>query len=379
MPKTTLRDAAASASGATAPQPLRQMRSLAPYVQGKISIEGQEDIIKLSSNECCFGPSPAAVEAYHALAPELHRYPDGSQAALRQAIARVHGLDADQIVCGNGSEELIGLLTRCYVAAGDELLLPENHFVMCSIYGAAQDANVVLAPETDFLIDVDAMLARVTDKTRMIAIANPNNPTGTYLPANEIRRLVEGVADDILIVLDGAYAEYVDREDFDPGIDWVESRNNVVMTRTFSKMYGLAGLRIGWAYGPPAIIEILNRLRTPFNANAPALAAAAAAIGDHAHVKRVREHNTRWLARFRDAFTKLGVTVAPSVANFYLLDFGGMPNKSATEAGAYLEAHGIIPRPGGGGNCLRITVGDDAENETVLETLTAYLNRDPAG
>lgn len=373
MPKNTARDAASPGRAATGPQPLQQLLSLAPYVQGKSEIEGRDEIIKLSSNECCFGPSPAAVAAYHELASELHRYPDGSQAGLRQAIADVHGIDADNIVCGNGSEELIGLLTRCFVGPGDELLLSENHFVMCSIYGKAQGANVVLAPEKDFLIDIDAMLARVSEKTRMIAIANPNNPTGTCLPASEVRRLVDRVPEDIVIVLDGAYAEYVEHEDFDAGTGWVESRNNVVMTRTFSKMYGLAGLRIGWAYGPPAIIEILNRLRTPFNANAPALAAATAAIGDHAHVTRVREHNTRWLARFHEAFTRLGVTVAPSAANFYLVDFGGLSTKSATEAGAFLEAHGIIPRPGGRDNCLRITVGDDRENELVLESLTAYL------
>jgi len=342
-------------------------------VQGKSRIEGQERVIKLSSNECCFGPSPAGVEAYHKVASELHRYPDGSQAALRQAIARVHDIDADRIVCGNGSEEIIGLLIRCYVGENDELLLSENHFVMCSIYGKGQGARIVLAPETNFLVDVDAILDRVSDKTRMIAVANPNNPTGTYIPSNEIRRLVESVPEDIMIVLDGAYAEYVENDDFDPGIDWVESRNNVVMTRTFSKIFGLAGVRIGWGYAPAAIVETINRLRTPFNANAPALAAAEAAIGDHAHVTRVREHNTCWITRFRTAFTQLGLTVAPSVANFYLMDFSNLPGKSAEAAGQYLEARGIIPRPGGGDACLRITIGDEAENEMVLETLTAYL------
>ncbi|MCP5092834.1 MAG: histidinol-phosphate transaminase [Gammaproteobacteria bacterium] len=357
----------------TGPQPLPWMQTFTPYVQGKCKIEGQEEVIKLSSNECCFGPSPAAVDAYHGIALELHRYPDGSQAALRQAIASVHGIDADRIVCGNGSEEVIGLLIRCYVGEGDELLLSENHFVMCSIYGKGQGADIVLAPETNYTIDVDAILERVSDRTRMIAIANPNNPTGTYLPASEIRRLIESVPENILIILDGAYAEFVEADDFDAGIQSVESRNNVVMTRTFSKIYGLAGLRIGWGYGPPAVIEIVNRLRTPFNASIAALAAAEAAIGDHAHVERVREHNTHWLTRFREEFTNLGLTVVPSVANFYLMDYGGLPDKSAEEAGAYLEAHGIIPRPGGSDKCLRITVGNEAENEAVLETLSAYL------
>ena len=356
-----------------APKPLARMATFAPYVQGKCEIKGRRDVIKLSSNECCFGPSPAAIEAYERASTELHRYPDGSQAALRLAIAREHGIDPDRIVCGNGSEEVIGLLIRCYVGEGDQLLLSENHFVMCSIYGKGQGASVVLAPERDFRIDVDAMLARVTDRTRMLAVANPNNPTGTYLPASEIRRLVESVPEDVLIILDGAYAEFVENDDFDAGIGWVEARNNVVMTRTFSKIYGLAGLRIGWGYGPPAVIEVINRLRTPFNASVAALAAAAAAIGDHEHVNRVRTHNTRWLARFRDEFSKLGLTVVPSVANFYLMDFSDLPGKSAEDAGAWLEAHGIIPRPGHGDNYLRITVGDEAENQAVLKTLSAYL------
>ena len=373
MSGKTVRTARASDGASVAPQPLARMQTFAPYEQGKSEIDGRKDVIKLSSNECCFGPSPAAIDAFHEAASELHRYPDGSQASLRQAIAKAHGIDADRIVCGNGSEEIIGLLIRCYLGKGDELLLSENHFIMCSIYGKGQCANIVLAPETDFMIDVGAMLERITDKTRMIIIANPNNPTGTCLPAAEIRRLIEAVPEDIMIVLDGAYAEYVERQDFDPGTAWVTSGNNVVMTRTFSKIYGLAGLRIGWGYGPAAIIEVINRLRTPFNASGPALAAAAAAISDHAHIKRVREHNTRWLARFHEAFTDLGVTVAPSVANFYLMDFNHCPGKSAEEAGAHLEAHGIIPRPGGGDKYLRITVGNEAENKAVLKTLTAYL------
>ena len=349
------------------------MQTFAPYVQGKCKIEGRQEVMKLSSNECCFGPSPAAVEAYHKAATELHRYPDGSQAGLRLAIAREHGIDPDKIVCGNGSEEIIGLLIRCYVGEGDELLLSENHFVMCSIYGKGQGAKIVLAPETNYVTNVDAMLERVTQKTRVIAVANPNNPTGTYVTSSEMRRLIDAVPNDVLIIVDGAYADYVTKDDFDAGVGWVESNDNVVMTRSFSKIYGLAGLRIGWAYGPPAVIEVVNRLRTPFNASVPALAAAEAAVGDHAHVTRVRDHTHRWLARFTEEFTKLGLQVIPSAANFYLMDFDGLPDKSAEEAGAYLEAHGIIPRPGGSDKCLRITIGNEAENIAVLEALSAYL------
>ena len=344
-----------------------------PYKQGKSEIPGRDEPIKLSSNECCFGPSKLAKEAFIDSASQLHRYPDGSQAALRDAIARVHGIDAARIICGNGSEELIGLLIRCYVGNDDELLLPENHFVMCSIYGMSQGANLVLAPEKDFTIDVDAMLSHITDRTRLISIANPNNPTGTYVPAGEIQRFIDNVPKHILIVLDGAYADYVDKDDYDAGSGWVENHGNVVMTRTFSKIFGLAGLRIGWAYGPPDVIEILNRLRTPFNASGPAMAAAIASLDDHAHVERVRKHNAQWLARLHEELGALGIRVAPSVANFYLLDFGALPGRSAGGAGAYLEDHGIIPRPGGGDDYLRITVGNDDENLAVLKTLQSYL------
>ena len=355
------------------PKPLKRMETFAPYVQGKCKIEGKDEVIKLSSNECCFGPSPAAVEAYHRAADQLHRYPDGSQAALRLAIAKVHDIDPDRIVCGNGSEEVIGLLLRCYLGEGDELLLSHNHFVMCSIYGKGQGAKIVLAPETNYTTSVDAMLDRVTERTRVVAVANPNNPTGTYVPRDEMERLIASVPSDVLIIVDGAYADYVVKDDFDAGIGWVESHDNVVMTRSFSKIYGLAGLRIGWAYGPPGVIEVVNRLRTPFNASVAALAAAEAAIADHEHVERVREHTNRWLSRFHEAFTKLGVKVVPSAANFYLMDFSELPGKTAEQAGAYLEAHGIIPRPGGSDKCLRITIGNEAENEAVLDTLSAYL------
>ena len=355
------------------PQPLAGIQNLAPYKQGKSEIPGRRQAIKLSSNECCFGPSPAAAEAFRKSASQLHRYPDGSQTILRNAIAGVHGIDAERIVCGNGSEEIIGLLIRCYVGSEDELLLSENHFVMCTIYGSGQGAKIVLAPEKEFTIDVDAILTRITDKTRMIAIANPNNPTGTYLPAGEIQRLIAGVPKHILIILDGAYAEYVENQDFDAGSGWVDSCNNVVMTRTFSKIYGLAGLRIGWAYGPSAIIEVINRLRTPFNASVAAMAAAAAAIEDLAFVTKVKKHNTCWLARIHDELSQFGLIVVPSVANFYLIDFGKLPGKSANKAAAFLEDHGIIPRPGGNDEYLRITVGNETENLAVLEALKTYL------
>ena len=373
MLKNTVSNIGEPESADNTPQPLQQMQTFGPYKQGKCDIPGRRKVIKLSSNEGCFGPSGVAVEAYREASNQLHRYPDGSQAALRQAIANAHGIDPDRIVCGNGSEEVIGLLIRCFVGENDELLLPENHFIMCSIYGKGQGAKIVLAPEKNFTVDVDAILDRISEKTRVISIANPNNPTGTYVPASEIKRLIDNVPKRIMIILDGAYAEYVNREDYDVGAGWVESNSNVVMTRTFSKIYGLAGLRIGWGYGPAEIIEVINHLRTPFNTNGPALAAAAAAVTDQTHVKRSREHNERWLAQISEELEKLGLQVVPSVTNFYLLNFGVLPGKSAAEAGAFLERDGIIPRPGGGDAYLRITVGTDEENQAVLNSLREYL------
>jgi histidinol-phosphate aminotransferase len=207
----------------------------------------------------------------------------------------------------------------------------------------------------------------------LIAIANPNNPTGTYLPASEIQRLIDHVPKNVLILLDGAYAEYVDRRDYHDGIACVDASTNVFVTHSFSKAYGLAGMRIGWGYGPAPVIEVLNRIRTPFNTNGPALAAATAAMGDQAHVKRTREHASRWQARLREEFGRLGLYAVPSVTNFYLLDFKSLPGKSAGAAKDFLEESGIIPRPGNDNRFLRITIGTDAENEAVLETLTRYL------
>jgi histidinol-phosphate aminotransferase len=349
------------------------MNAFAPYQQGKSAIPGRKRSIKLSSNESCFGPSPKAVAAYQAMASTLHRYPDGSQANLREAIAGVHRLDADRIVCGNGSEEIIGLLIRCFLGEGDELLLSQNHFMMGSIYGKVQGADIVLAPEQDFTVDVDAVLERITPKTRVISIANPNNPTGTYLPAPEIERLVRNVPERVLLIIDGAYAEYVDRDDFDEGFGWVDRRTNVVVTRSLSKIHGLAGMRIGCGYGPAAIIEFVNRLRTPFNANAPAMAAAAAAIADREHVEMSRAHTAKWQRQIARTLGELGVRVVPSVTNFYLLDFDPVKGKTAVDAAAFLEKQGIIPRPGSADRFLRITIGTDAENESVLDMLGRYL------
>jgi histidinol-phosphate aminotransferase len=349
--------------------------ALAPYVQGKSALAGIADPIKLSSNESALGPSPAAIEAFHAVAADLHRYPDGAQTALREAIAEVHGIEPERIVCGNGSEELLSLLIRAYVGPGDELLLSENHFSMFAIHGRTQGATIVIAPERDYQMDVDALLAKVTARTRAVFIANPNNPTGTYLAESGVRRLHAGLPAEVLLVLDGAYAEYVTAADYEAGAGLVRQFDNVVATRSFSKAYGLAGLRIGWCYAPAHVVDVIQRIRTPFNTNRAALAAAAAAVRDQALIARVREHNARWLERMTTELGALGFAVVPSVTNFYLLDFSRSPGLTAQDAAAHLERRGIIPRKVTAGqqeNVLRITVGLDHENEAALAALREY-------
>lgn len=347
---------------------------LAPYVQGQSSIQGVSEPIKLSSNESSQGPSPAAIAAYQAAATKLNRYPDGSQSELRSAIGEVYKLDPNRIICGNGSDELIQLMARAFVGDGHEALLSENGFIMSNIHCTAQGAELVIAPETDYKIDVDALLELITEKTRFCTIANPNNPTGTYINGAELRRLHAGLPDHCLFLIDDAYAEYVTAEDYETGIALADEFDNVVVTRTFSKIYGLPFLRIGWAYCSPGVLELVQRIRTPFNTNGAAMAAATAAVRDSDYIEVIRQHNALWLERITDALTELGIEVIPSQANFYLLRFLEDSGKSGSGASEFLQSRGIIPRPAGGSDqFLRITVGLEHENEAVLSALTDYM------
>jgi len=358
------------------PKPRPEVLGLRPYVQGKSRLEGARQPVKLSSNESPYGPSPKALQAYREAQAELHRYPDGAQQDLRRAIAESYELDERQILCGNGSEEIIGMLIRAYVSAGEELLLSENHFMMCPIYARTQGAGVVIAPERNFTVDVDELLARVTPQTRMVAVANPNNPTGTYLPFDEICRLHAALPSHVVLLLDAAYAEYVLEEDYEAGARLVAEHGNVVMTRTLSKIYGLAGLRIGWAYCRPHVIDVLQRIRTPFNTNRAGLAAAAAAVRDREYLQTVRTRNHHELQLMLEELRRLGLRVVPSVTNFYRVDFAGLPGRTALAAAQFLEARGVIPRPlrsDSRDNALRLTVGTAEENAIALGALQAYL------
>jgi histidinol-phosphate aminotransferase len=357
------------------PRPRPGVLDIAPYVPGTSALPGAQAVIKLSSNETPFGPSPRALAAYRDAAGALSRYPDGSARPLREAIAAFYGLDAARIVCGTGSDELLNLLAAAYLGPGDEAIYSAHGFLVYKIAIMARGATAVAAPETELTADVDAILACLSPRTRLVFIANPNNPTGTYLPFDEVKRLREALPDDVLLVLDAAYAEYVRRNDYEAGIELVSSSENVVMTRTFSKVHGLGGLRIGWVYAPTHIIEALNRMRGPFNVSAAAIEAGAAAIADRAHVERSIAHNERWLAWVSEELGKLGLRVTPSVCNFVLVHFPEGKH-SAAAADEWLTARGYITRRVGGygfPNALRMTIGTEEANRGAIAALAEFL------
>ena len=358
------------------PQAKEEILEIPQYVQGKSALPGKQTAIKLSSNESSFGPSPVAIGAFTDMASQLHRYPDGSQYDLRQAIAEVYSLSEQKIICGNGSDEILDMIYRSYLGKDDEVILSTNHFVMCSLYARMQAAKIKFAKENSFKTDIDDLLSLVNEKTKMVTIANPNNPTGTYLSADELRKIHSGLPSHVLFVIDGAYAEYPVAEDYSTGTELVDEFDNVIVTRTFSKIYGLAALRIGWAYCPENVIDVLQRIRSPFNTNAPSMAAAIAAVKDTDFIEKVRQHTARWLQNIKKELESLGIEVVPSAANFYLLNFRQCEGKSAAEASQFLETHGVIPRPqapAGDEDILRITVGLDKENEAVISILTEYM------
>ncbi|MCD6034815.1 MAG: hisC [Rickettsiales bacterium] len=347
-----------------------------PYVGG-LSKTGDKvrEVIKLSSNENALGASPKAIEAYKKAAERLHRYPDGGSEALRNAIGEVYGFAPSRIVCGAGSDELIALLCAAYAGVGDEILYPEYGFLMYPISAKRVGATPVTAKEKNLRTDVDALLAAVTERTKIVFFANPNNPTGSYISKDEVRRLRAGLPEHVLLVIDAAYAEYVEESAYDSGAALVDAGDNTVMLRTFSKIYGLASLRLGWVYCPEPIADILNRVRGPFNVSGAAQEAGVAAIRDTEFTERSRAHNTRQLAYLTQSIRALGITVYPAVANFLLLEFPKEAGKDAEGANKFLMEQGIIPRAVasyGLGHCLRITVGTEKENQAVVKALEGF-------
>src|SRR5215475_8035830 len=347
---------------------------IAPYVPGKDTVEGKEPVAKLSSNENALGPSPKAMAAFAKAAAELHRYPDGGTEKLRAAIARYHGLDAKRIVCGSGSDELLNLLVRSYCGPSDELLYSQYGFLMYPINALGVGATPVAAPEKDYRADVDAMLAKVTDKTRVVCLANPNNPTGSYVTKDDVRRLHAGLPKNVLLVIDAAYAEYVSRNDYESGVELVDQAENVVMTRTFSKIYGMGGLRLGWMYAPAGVVDVISRLRQPFNVNLAAQAAGIAALADIAHTDASRTNNDVWLPWLSGELAKIGLKPLPSVGNFLTVGFGS--KERAAAANDWLMNDGLIPRMIGAYGLpefLRITIGTEKEMKAVRDSLARFV------
>ncbi|MCO6392648.1 histidinol-phosphate transaminase [Aliihoeflea aestuarii] len=357
------------------PQPRPGVMDIAAYVPGKHGDASKGKVHKLSSNETPLGASPDALDAAAQVLSHAEFYPDGSATELRMAIAEVHGLNAQNILCSNGSDELLGFLAQTYLTAGDEGIFTEHGFLVYRIQILAAGGVPIVVEEKDERADVDAILAAVTERTRIVFLANPNNPTGTYLPFEDVRRLHAGLPKHVLLVLDAAYAEYVRRNDYESGMELVSASQNVVMTRTFSKIHGLAALRIGWMYAPAAIIDAVNRVRGPFNVNALAIAAGAAAIRDRNHVEEAVAYNEAWLPWVTDELTKIGLRVTPSVGNFVLVHFP-QNGRSAEAADAYLTERGyILRRVAGYGfpNALRMTIGSEEANRGVVSALTEFM------
>jgi histidinol-phosphate aminotransferase len=355
------------------PIPLAGVLTIDPYKPGKSSAPGAVKTFKLSSNETPLGPSPRVLEAISKhMALEI--YPDGQSTKLREAIGARYGLDPARIVCGAGSDELISLVTAAFVGPGDEGIFTTHGFLVYRIAILAAGGTPVVVPEKNLTADVDAILAAVTPKTKIVFVANPNNPTGTYLPFAEIKRLSASLPSHVLLIIDAAYAEYVTHNDYSPGLEIALGSENVVMTRTFSKIYGLAGLRLGWCYAPLHIADAINRIRGPFNVSGIAQEAGIAALSDIGHIDRAVAHNTTWLTWLEREISNLGLAITPSVGNFLLVHF--KDESEARAADAFLTRHGLILREVsayGLPQCLRLTVGVEEANRLVVETLAAFL------
>jgi histidinol-phosphate aminotransferase len=355
------------------PTPKPGILDIEAYVPGKSSAKGSK-IFKLSSNESPIGASPKATAAFTAAASKLALYPDGSATALRQAIAQRYGLSADRIICGAGSDEILQLLAHAYLGPDDEAVYSQYGFMVYPIVIQANGATCVIAKETAFTTNVDAMIAAVTPKTKIVFVANPNNPTGTYISYSELRRLHAALPPHVLLVVDAAYAEFVTANDYEPGMALVSEFENVIMTRTFSKVHGLAALRLGWAYGPAHVLDVLNRIRGPFNVSLPAVATGVASIEDTSFMDKALAHNSQWLSWMTTAIANLGLDVTPSVGNFVLVHFN--INKTAAAADAYLQDHGLVVRRMEGyglPNALRISVGTEEANHALVKALKDFM------
>ncbi|MCA1453167.1 histidinol-phosphate transaminase [Bradyrhizobium sp. BRP22] len=361
------------------PVPNPGILDIAPYTPGKSPVaEPGRKVFKLSANETPFGPSPKAIEAYKRAAEHLEDYPEGTSKVLREAIGRAYGLDPSRIICGAGSDEILNLLAHTYLCEGSEAISTAHGFLVYPIATMANGAKNVVVPETDYTADVDGILKAVTPRTKLVWLANPNNPTGTYLPFDEVKRLRAGLPSHVLLVIDAAYSDYVVRNDYGLGLELCATTENTVMTHTFSKIHGLAALRVGWMFGPAHIVDAVNRIRGPFNVSSPAMLAAVAAVEDSAHLEMSRVHNEKWRSWVTDEIRKLGLKVTPSVANFVLIHFPTEKGKTSAEADAFLTKRGLVLRAVnnyGLPHALRMTIGTEEANRLVVEGLRDFMDQ----
>ena len=357
-----------------APKPW--ISEIAAYKGGDAKISGHDRIVKLSSNENPMGPSPRAVDAFRRAVDKLSIYPDGSARELREALAGLHGLDPDRIVCGAGSDELLSLICQTLCGPGDEVVHTEYAFAIYGIAARAMGATPVVAREKDLTADPDAILAAVTPRTRVVFLANPNNPTGTYLDRKALTRLAEGLAPNVLLVIDGAYAEYMRTDDYEAGFALARRLPNVAVTRTFSKIYGLASLRLGWMVGPEPLVEAINKIRGPFNVTGPTLAAGVAAVKDADFVEASAIQNEVWRDWLVKELRRIGAPTPDSAANFVLPEFGESGPASAQAVDSFLRSQGVIVRRMESYNLpgrLRITVGSPGDNQMVVSALREFF------
>ena len=365
------------------PVPNPGILDIAPYTPGKSPVpEPGRKVFKLSANETPFGPSPKAIEAYKHSADHLEDYPEGTSRVLREAIGRAYGLDPDRIICGAGSDEILNLLAHTYLSRGDEAISTAHGFLVYPIATMANGATNIVAPESNLTADVDAILSRVTPRTKLVWLANPNNPTGTYLPFDEVKRLRAALPSHVLLVLDAAYSDYVSRNDYEMGLELVATTDNTVLTHTFSKIHGLAALRIGWMFGPAHIIDAVNRIRGPFNVSAPAMKAAVAAIEDTTHQHMSKVFTETWRTWLNEEIEKLGLKVTSGVANFVLIHFPDHKGRTAAEADAFLTKRGLVLRALNNyqlPHSLRMTIGTEEANRLVVEALRDFMRASLAG
>ena len=357
------------------PAPRPHVLSLARYELAELPPAGLKRVIHLSQNENASHPSPAAMEAARSALTEVNRYPHGDAGPLRHAIADAERLSAERIVCTAGSMELLSLLAQAYLGPGDEVVVSEHGYLFFRTVARQVGANFAVAPERDLAMDVDAVLDRVSPRTHMILLANPNNPTGSMLPGAEIRLLRKALREDIMLVLDAAYADYVNEPDYESGAALVEETGNTVMIRTFSKIHGLAGLRVGWGYFPAAIAEIINRIRQPNGVTQPGMAAAAVSIADRDRIRAQRKTNAETRDWFSRQVAAMKLRPYRSHGNFMLARFAGPPD--AADAYRFLKGEGIFLRPMsayGLADCLRITIGSIEEMRALAAALQAWTS-----